>query len=342
MLNRTLHILICALFLWSAEGFCTTELHGRIAWKLEAKRKGKSGTKKAEGTGDGEDEEGSKPRRITSESAPGLSMRRQLQYVKAFKEMQKPRIGPGFVKKKQFHRSANDSRSDEERREERRENAKDVLAEVGAAKAKAVVVDGYNCIMKYPRLKKRMQRGDLAEARRMLVEGLDELAGTRGWRVTVVFDAAETKDRTERHTGGGKALEEGTTENVEVVYSPMATEADAVIERMAFEAGGSTGEGKMLVVTDDSLIRVAAGSSGATVLSCGLIIDELKSVRKAVMSNADRGSERASGQSRYSKRGWRIEDNVDLESIKRQIEERERRRGLDMSENEDVSGKESR
>ena len=75
------------------------------------------------------------------------------------------------------------------------------------------------------------------QARDMLNTQLEELAGIRGWRVKVVYDGGENKGKVseEAHTGGAKIKAEGSTDVVEVVYSPLGIEADTLIERLSFE-----------------------------------------------------------------------------------------------------------
>ena len=129
-------------------------------------------------------------------------------------------------------------------------------------------MDGYNVINKYPRLKKRLLRGELWKAREMLNEQLEELAGLRGWRVTVVYDGAQNKNKgaaEEAHTGGAKVKAEGSTAGLDVLFSPLGVEADTVIERLAFEEGraeGGAARGKFIVCSDDGQIKIAAVSNG--------------------------------------------------------------------------------
>ena len=76
------------------------------------------------------------------------------------------------------------------------------------------------------------------------------------------------------------------SKGVRVTYSGIGTSADTYIEARCFQAKNVT-EGKMtgslIVVTDDNLIRVAAVSAGAVLVSSDRLIDELKVVRKAIM-----------------------------------------------------------
>lgn len=168
----------------------------------------------------------------------------------------------------------------------------------------------------------------------MLNEQLEELAGLRGWRVTVVYDGAQNKNKVgqdEVHTGGAKVKAEGSTSGLDVVFSPLGVEADTVIEKLAFEEGKATKEaeaprGKFIVCSDDGQIRIAAQSNGAMTVSAGLIVDELKVARKATMGVAAIASAKAAGPGGGYKKGWRMEDNIDLEGIKEELKRREDKR----------------
>ena len=54
-----------------------------------------------------------------------------------------------------------------------------------------------------------------------------------------MYDGSENKKTFQEaaHTGGAKVMAEGSTRTVEVVYSPLGVEADALIERLSFENG---------------------------------------------------------------------------------------------------------
>ncbi|GMH85092.1 hypothetical protein TL16_g10121 [Triparma laevis f. inornata] len=267
------------------------------------------------------------PQRITSETAPGLTMRQQLKLVKARDDYIAPKTTI-VSKKKQFHKKATTDDL-EQARIERAENAKLALANVGRGSSPLLVVDGYNIINKYPRLKKRLTRGDLWQARVMLNTQLEELAGIRGWRVKVVYDGGENRGKVEEeiHSGGAKLKAEGSTNVVEVVFSPLGVEADTLIERLSFENGRDNENennkhlGKFLVCSDDRMIQIAAQNNGGMVISAGLLVDELKAARKATMGVAAIATARAAGAI-SNKRGWRIEDNIDLTEIKAELKRR--------------------
>ncbi|GMH82857.1 hypothetical protein TrST_g8976 [Triparma strigata] len=280
--------------------------------------------------------------RITSETAPGLTMRQQLRLVKARNEHIAPRTTV-VSKKKQFHKKATTDDL-EQAKLERAEQAKLALANVGRGSTPLLVVDGYNIINKYPRLKKRLTRGDLWQARDMLNTQLEELAGIRGWRVKVVYDGGENKGKVseEAHTGGAKIKAEGSTDVVEVVYSPLGIEADTLIERLSFENGRDNADGpkgKFLVCSDDRMIQIAAQNNGAMIISAGLLVDELKSARKATMGVAAIATARAAGAAGGYKKGWRIEDNIDLTEIKAELKRRaeEAARSNDSNDNDNTT-----
>ena len=53
-----------------------------------------------------------------------------------------------------------------------------------------MLVDGYNVIGQWARLKKRHQKGDLAGARQLLLDDLLEYNSPRQYELVVVFDGA--------------------------------------------------------------------------------------------------------------------------------------------------------
>ena len=67
--------------------------------------------------GSSQDERSDTPRRITSDNQIGLTMRQQLQLVRAHKEFTARPARPIMTKKKQFHKKANVEDEEEAARE---------------------------------------------------------------------------------------------------------------------------------------------------------------------------------------------------------------------------------
>ena len=302
--------------------------------KRKKQAKKKKGNDEGEGGG-GEDgtQDSVAPRRITSENtkAGGLGLRKQLAYVKAYERMVSS-PGVSYTKKPQYHRKAREE-DPEEAKKIRKIEATDINAVVGRGSLPLVLVDGYNLLMKSPRYKKKLKK-DPGASRDRVVGDFKELCAMKGWRGIVVWDGAGYKGDKERSdevgvvTGGadgGKEKEEERAGGVKVVYSRIREEADEVIERMSRE-NKEMGVGKFIVVSDDGIIRDVSGGYGATIVSCQSVLNEIKSMRKGALGLAEVASERVSGESKYSKKGWLVEDNLDLSEIKEEIERRRRRR----------------
>ena len=87
------------------------------------------------------------------------------------------------------------------------------------------LVDGYNVINAWPELMRL--RGNLDEARDVLVHILTEYGAFENYEMTVVFDAFFTED--EEHT-------QEITPRMRVVYTGAGETADSCIERLAYTA----------------------------------------------------------------------------------------------------------
>jgi len=165
------------------------------------------------------------------------------------------------------------------------------------ATAPLVIVDAYNIIYKWPRLKKWMVKGMLSKARELLIHDLEELHYIKGWRIEIVFDGFGRSSNGPLGDGPGTAKQRNkiskfdqqasktvTDHGVRVVYSGAGTSADGYIEKRCFEAKSVTGgtlTGSLIVATDDNMVKTAASNSGALCMSAGRMVDELKVVRKA-------------------------------------------------------------
>jgi len=165
------------------------------------------------------------------------------------------------------------------------------------ATAPLVIVDAYNIIYKWPRLKKWMVKGMLSKARELLIHDLEELHYIKGWRIEIVFDGFGRNTNGPLGDGPGTAKQRAkiskldqqasktvTDHGVRVVYSGAGTSADGYIEKRCFEAKSVTGgtlTGSLIVATDDNMVKTAASNSGALCMSAGRMVDELKVVRKA-------------------------------------------------------------
>ena len=114
-----------------------------------------------------------------------------------------------------------------------------------------LIIDGYNLIRSSLSLS-RQERYGLEEGRKALLERLVAYKRIKGMPVTVVFDAADgpnLSEKTERLAG------------VQVVFSPAGQIADDVIVRLASKKGT-----KALVVTSDRNLAFRVEKTGATAI----------------------------------------------------------------------------
>ena len=112
------------------------------------------------------------------------------------------------------------------------------------------LVDGYNVINAWPELIRL--RGNLDEARDVLVHILTEYGAFENYEMTVVFDAFFTED--EEH-------ELQITDRMRVIYTGAGETADSCIERLAYTAVRAGRE--VHVVTSDGAEQSLILGAGA-------------------------------------------------------------------------------
>jgi len=186
----------------------------------------------------------------------------------------------------------------EQKAEERRRKGQDPDWSVilnRTSTAPLLMVDGYNIIHKWSRLKKHMNKGDPARARRLLVDDLENLAFLKGWRIECVFDGTRRSTvgplgyggarTTDTKAGLSAARKDVSKHGVRVVYTGVGVEADSYIESRCWEAKNVTDgsiTGSFIVATDDSMIRMSGQNAGALCMSADRFVQELKAVKQAV------------------------------------------------------------
>ena len=168
-----------------------------------------------------------------------------------------------------------------------------------------MLVDGYNVIYQWSRLKKHMMNGNTQRARELLVRDLEELHNIKGWRIECVFDGFGRKvggalsdtttivdeDNVERNVQKVSMTDRqvsrtDTGRGVRIVYSGVGASADSYIESRCLDAKSITGGqlsisgGSLIVVSNDAMIRMVATGAGALCMSSDRLVDELKSVKK--------------------------------------------------------------
>jgi len=123
--------------------------------------------------------------------------------------------------------------------------------------ARLVIVDGYNLILRSPRLKPGEGR-TLRESRDKLVNVLAWMMGGNDRQFLVVFDGAELAERDER------------SGRVQVMYSRPPEKADDVIRRLVEKKVG--GDERITVVNADIEVARHARAMGADVSLADLFL----------------------------------------------------------------------
>jgi predicted RNA-binding protein with PIN domain len=201
--------------------------------------------------------EASSPPPMRVSNAINIPIRRQISYGRMNKQMRQSgsmSFRQSNVRTK--YRRTWDEEEIEQKKEERRRKGQDpdwdiVLNQTTASPL--VIVDGYNIIYKWPRLKKHMLKGDTSRARQILVDDLESLRSLKGWRIEVVFDGAgrnfksgplgDTRQR--RATAADKAASKDISKfGVRTVYTGSGIEADTYIEGRCAEAKNVTNGSK--------------------------------------------------------------------------------------------------
>ena len=256
------------------------------------------------------------PMRVTSDS--NISVKRQIKWARMKKEQSQ--VGQSFRQQKKVrtkYRRTWDEEEIEEKRIERSQRGKEPDWDVilnQTASSPLFIVDGYNVIHKWPRLKKWMTKGQLHRARDTLVHDLEELRRIKGWRIECVFDGAgKASDPGPLGSGPGSSeynenkIRGSKTENtkavtshgVRVVYTGAGASADSYIEHRCFDAKKVTGgemTGSLIVASNDGMIRLAGTNAGALCMSSERLVDELKATRASILHRVEVAVAEANGQ----------------------------------------------
>ncbi|WP_314621136.1 NYN domain-containing protein [uncultured Selenomonas sp.] len=131
------------------------------------------------------------------------------------------------------------------------------------------LIDGYNVINAWPELIRL--RGNLDEARDVLVHILTEYGAFENYEMTIVFDAFLTED--EEH-------ELQITDRMKVIYTGAGETADSCIERLAYESVRTSRE--VHVVTSDGAEQSAILGAGAYRISSRELWRRVKKTKKRI------------------------------------------------------------
>lgn len=131
------------------------------------------------------------------------------------------------------------------------------------------LVDGYNVLHKCRRLI-GLSRQDLETAREALIDRLAHYCSQTGTRITIVFDGRGPQvTQTVAHNRGVASLN--------VLYSPAQLTADAVIERMVYEAPRKM---DVVVVTNDRGVRDLCRGMGSLVMDPQHFLNSIEESRR--------------------------------------------------------------
>ncbi len=144
---------------------------------------------------------------------------------------------------------------------------------------RTLVVDGYNIMHAWPRLKRALQERGIEDARRLLVQSLAGYAAREDVSVTVVFDA---------HSRNAATASAEIVDGVMVRYGTRTASADHVIERLANEAARRGEAGDVVVATDDRLQRALVGAMGIATMSARALDEEVSRAAADMASEVQR------------------------------------------------------
>jgi len=297
----------------------------------------------------------------SSEPAPlrvsnniNIPVRHQIRMAQLNKQAQQ--VGPSFRQKKVVrtkYRRTWDEEELELKAQERKRKGQDPDWDVILSRnstSPLVIVDGYNIIHKWARLKKHMIKGDPQRARQLLVDDLENLRSLKGWRIEVVFDGTRRSTVGPLGHGPGGSTGSGTTvrqdqqsradvskHGVRVVFTGVGIEADSYIESRCAQAKNVTAgsiTGSFIVATDDAMIRMAGQNAGALCMSADRFVNELKSIKKAVSYRVEAAVAQVNGhvirpeqlrgstsKGRFGRRSVLIEDKRNRTNTRKLAEE---------------------
>jgi predicted RNA-binding protein with PIN domain len=244
------------------------------------------------------------PLRVTN--AINVPIKRQIRYAKMNQEFIKSQSSfrqTNSIRKRTSYRKNLDEESHAAMLGERKQRNSEVDWDVilsngnGTSVGPLMLVDGYNVIYQWSRLKKHMLKGNTQSARDLLVRDLEELHLYKGWRIECVFDGFGRNVKGALGDGpgsgganGGKVplherqfKREDTGRGVRIVYSGVGASADSYIESRCIDAKDVTKgklTGSLIVVSNDSMIRLVGTGAGALCMSSDRFVEELKAVKK--------------------------------------------------------------
>ena len=244
------------------------------------------------------------PQRVTNDI--NIPVKRQIQWAKMKQEYVKSQTTSftqnNMKTKVSYRRRLDDDEQQQVIDDKRQRNSVvdwDVILSNGngTSAGALMLVDGYNVIYQWPRLKKQMLLGNTQRARELLVRDLEELHNIKGWRIECVFDGFGRKVNGPLGDAGpgGERISlsdreftrhETKSKGVRIVYSGVGASADSYIEKRCLDAKAitqgklSVAGGSLIAASNDAMVRLVATGAGALVMSSDRLVDELKAVKK--------------------------------------------------------------
>lgn len=148
-----------------------------------------------------------------------------------------------------------------------------------------MLVDAYNIIGAWPKLKKWQELGDFDAARSELTDIMASFSAYHGYQTTLVFDAYGTPS---------SGVTEKVTKNLKLHFTEHRQTADTYIEKCcaAVHRHPLRHLKRIIVVTSDRLQHLTASGFGAEILSASALEQEvdftLKSVKHRQVPSAQR------------------------------------------------------
>jgi predicted RNA-binding protein with PIN domain len=157
-----------------------------------------------------------------------------------------------------------------------------------------LIVDGYNVVHAWPRLRQALDASGLEDARRLLIRAMAGYSPLAAVDVTVVFDA--------HGRSGGQDVE--VVDGVTVRFGSRQASADHVIERLAYEAAQEGTGIDVVVATNDRLTRDVVGAMGVPTMSAAALEADVERVAAEALPAGRRSGGAAPG---------RLEDHLSAE-----------------------------
>lgn len=145
-----------------------------------------------------------------------------------------------------------------------------------------LVIDGYNVINASEELMK-LQQKDIEQARKRLIERMQEYHAYTGDRVIIVFDALYVKGIEQRESING----------VEIIYTREDETADECIERLVKQL--KTVDNEVYVATSDYLEQRTIFSRGALRMSARELLLNLEQLEETFSEEIEKNYYKKSG-----------------------------------------------